>query len=119
MRQETTRIQGDEELLRMMRRSEAYDKQLRKAIEEVKRGGPRALQKDMEDWDTEEGLILFRGKVYVPKDPELRHRVVALHHDTLPTGHPGRWKTYELLSCTYWWPGMSVFVEKYVTGCEV
>ena len=77
------------------------------------------MQKDLGDWSTQEGLLLFRGKIYVPKDMELRRRVVELHHDTLPSGHPGRWKTYELVSRNYWWPGMSVFVEKYVTGCEV
>ncbi|TFY53494.1 hypothetical protein EVG20_g10089 [Dentipellis fragilis] len=32
-------------------------------------------------------------------------------------GHPGRHKTYELVTRNYWWPGMSVFIRDYVDGC--
>ena len=42
-----------------------------------------------------------------------------MHHDLPSAGHPGRWKTYELVSRNYWWPGMSIFVKKYVTGCDM
>ena len=70
------------------------------------------------DWDVEQGLILFQGKVYVPKDEGNRRDIVKTYHDSLPAGHPGRWKTYELVSRNYWWPGMSSFVEKYVSGCD-
>lgn len=101
-----------------MRQSTAYDEELVEAIERLKGGAPRALRKGLEEWNTEDGLILYCGKVYVPKDNDLRRRIAELHHDSLPTGHPGRWKTYELVSRNYWWPGMSVFVEKYVTGCN-
>ena len=40
-----------------------------------------------------------------------------MHHDTKATGHPGQWKTYELVSQNYWWPGMSTFVKNYIEGC--
>ena len=40
-----------------------------------------------------------------------------MHHDSLTAGHPGRFKTYELISREFWWPGMSVFVRDYVNGC--
>jgi len=40
-----------------------------------------------------------------------------LHHDSIASGHPGRWKTYELVKRDYWWPGMSVFVKNYMDGC--
>jgi hypothetical protein len=112
------RVEGDEELVKQIRESKAFDKELVEAIERLKDRALTALKWGLEEWNTESGLILFRGKVYVPKDPELRQRIVELHHDSLPTGHPGRWKTYELVSWNYWWPGMSVFIEKYVSGCE-
>jgi len=34
----------------------------------------------------------------VPNDPELRRRITSQHHDTRVAGHPGRWKTLELIS---------------------
>ena len=71
-----------------------------------------------EEWAEEQGLILFRGKVYVPKDIELRKEIVRLHHKTSISGHPGRWKTLELVMRNYWWPGISKFVLSYVDGCD-
>ena len=49
----------------------------------------------------------------------LRQQIVKIHHDLPSAGHPGWWKTYELVSRNYWWPGMTTFVKKYVTGCDI
>ena len=96
-------IEGDVELLQRVREAKEFDEELVDAIEKVKVGAPRMLRRGLEEWNTEDGLLLFRGKVYVPKDLELRRDIVALHHDTVAVGHPGRWKTYELVSRNYWW----------------
>ena len=32
-------------------------------------------------------------------------------------GHPGEWKTIELISREYWWPGITEFIKAYVKGC--
>jgi transposase InsO family protein len=71
------------------------------------------------EWSEMDGLLLFRGKVYVPKDPDLRRRIVALHHDSPLAGHAGRWKTLELVSRNYWWPQMSRFIGQYVATCDL
>src|SRR5258708_9323096 len=34
------------------------------------------------------------------------------------TSHPGQWKMLELVSCNYWWLGISCYVASYVTGCD-
>ena len=34
-------------------------------------------------------------------------------------GHPGHWKTYELVFREYWWPGLSQFTKNFVEGCAV
>ena len=41
-----------------------------------------------EEWEERDGLVLFRGKVYIPLDGQLRHDIVEAHHDTPVTGHP-------------------------------
>src|SRR3979490_597235 len=71
-----------------------------------------------EEWAEENGLILHRGKVYVPLDSKLRYDIVKAHHDASFTGHPGRWKTRELVSRSYWWPGMGQYIAKYVRACD-
>ena len=89
------------------------------ALAKVQTLGPRKLREGLDEWNTEHGLLLFRGKVYVPNDPELRKELVAMHHDTPAAGHPGRYKTLELLSRNYWWPSMTKFVNEYVDTCDI
>jgi len=43
-----------------------------------------------EEWQIEGELVLKEGKVYVPKDEELRVEIIQLHHDTLVAGHKGK-----------------------------
>jgi len=63
-------------------------------------------------------LILFRGKVYIPKNIQLRHEIIQLHHDTPVAGHLGQWKTLEMVTQNYWWPGITKLVFDYVDGYD-
>jgi len=83
--------------------------------------GPREFKKFLQDWNYENGLLLYRRKVYIPQsmDDTLRQQIVQMHHDLPSAGYPGWWKTYELVSRNYWYPGMATFVKKYVTGCNL
>jgi len=59
------------------------------------------------------------GKVYVPRDDELRTEIVRLYHD-IPIGeHRGQWKTVELVTQNFWWPGVTKEVKRYVEGCDI
>jgi hypothetical protein len=64
------------------------------------------------------GFGINFGKVYVPNDVKLRSEIIALHHDTPVAGHGGQWKTVELVTRNYWWPGVTRDVKKYVGGCD-
>src|ERR1700746_2394995 len=44
---------------------------------------------------------------------------MKMHHNLITIGHPGWWKTYELVTQNYWWPGILTFVKEYVNGCAV
>jgi len=63
--------------------------------------------------------VLKEGKVYIPKDEELRAEVIWLHHDALTARHGGRWKTVELVTRNYWWPGVTRDVGRYVEGFDL
>jgi len=71
------------------------------------------------EWLEEEGLLQFRGKIYVPQNADLRRRVVSLCHDTKVARHPRRWKTLELVSKDYWWPQMSRYIGQYISTCDL
>jgi len=50
---------------------------------------------------------------------DLRRHIIALCHDTQIAGHPGDWKTLELVSHNYWWPQMSRYINQYVSTCNL
>jgi len=54
------------------------------------------------EWLEDDGVLQFRGKIYILWNADLRRRVVSLCHDTKVAGHPGCWKTLELVSRDYW-----------------
>ena len=86
-------------------------------MEGLKQGKKKSLHGA--EWRIEDGLIFFRGKLYVPNNPELRRRIVEQHHDTPVAGHPGRFKTLELVSRNYWWPQMSRYINNYTRHCDL
>jgi len=92
------------------------DERVVKAVEELKKAGVKTLRD--EEWEIEDGVVLKEGRIYVP-ERELRGEIIQLHHDTPVGGHGGRWKTMELVTRNYWWPGVTKEVERYVDGCNV
>ena len=70
---------------------------------------------ELRDWQIIDGILYFRHRAYVP--PSAHHDIIQLHHDHPTAGHPGRFKTLELLQRSYWWPSMSTYIRNYVTGC--
>ena len=107
---------SEKELLSEIRKNKALDESVAKAVEEMKRSPNRRLRSD--EWTEEQGLLMFRGKVYIPKNEQLRRKIVALYHDSEIAGHPGRWKTMELVTRNYWWPNMARFIATYIQGCD-
>src|SRR5258706_1776597 len=105
---------GGDELVECIWRSTDYDNAVVKALQEL---GAGTLQSD--EWERDGDLVMYRGRMYVPKDPQLCHDIVHAHHDSMMTSHPGQWKTLELVSRNYWWPGISWYVASYVAGCDV
>jgi len=71
------------------------------------------------EWSNIDGLLRFQEKIYVPWSPDLCRQIVALCHNTQIAGHPGRWKTLELVSWNYWWPQMSRYIGQYVSTCDL
>jgi len=63
--------------------------------------------------------VIKEGKIYVPKDGKLRVEIIQLHHDVPVAEHGGRWKTVELVTRNYWWPGVTRDIGRYVEGCDL
>jgi hypothetical protein len=89
-----------------------------KAARELWKDKGRGTIKSAE-WSESDGLLMFRGKICVPKDRDLRHRIIKQHHNTCIAGHAGCFKTLEPMSRNYWWPQMSHYIGIYVKHCDL
>jgi hypothetical protein len=100
-----------------------YDFDVTRAIELLQEEGPTSIQNNLEDWKIEEvdnqKTIFYKGKQYIPKDQELWQDILKLFHDHETAGHPGELETYNSVKQHYWWPGLRIFVKKYVKGCGI
>ena len=81
----------------------------------MKKVGVKVLRN--EEWQIENDLVLKEGKVYVPRDEELRLEIIWLYHDTLIAGHRRQWKMVELVTRNYWQLRVTKEVKRYVEGC--
>jgi len=68
------------------------------------KSGSREFKKSLQDWNYENRLLLYKEKIYIPHSVEdtLQQQIIQMHHNLPSTRHPGRWKTYELVSRNYW-----------------
>ena len=64
-------IQGDPMLRECIRAAQDYDTEVSKALESILKNGPRTISRGLEDWNLEDGIILHRGQIYIPKDINL------------------------------------------------
>jgi hypothetical protein len=116
------RLEGEEHnILREVRRSlkdGMQEESVAKAARELQKDKGRGTIKSAE-WSESDGLLMFHGKIYVPNDRDLRHRIIEQHHNTRIAGHAGHFKTLELVSRNYWWPQMSCYISIYVKHCDL
>ena len=50
----------------------------------------------------------------MPKDKELRLKVIQLYHNILVAKHKGRWRMIELVTKNYQWPEVTKNVGRYI-----
>ena len=94
-------VEGPEvEIVEKIRKARSKDEDVVRVVEEMKKAGVKELRGN--EWKIEGDLVLKEGKVYVPKDEELRVEIIRLHHNVPAAGHGGRWKTVELVTRNYW-----------------
>ena len=111
-------IEGLEvELLEKIKKARSKDEDVVRVVEEMKKTKVKEIRENK--WKIEGELLLKKGKVYVPKDKELRAEVIQLHYDILAMGHGGHWKTVELVTRNYWWPGVTRDVGRYIEGYDI
>ena len=61
--------------------------------------------------------IRVRNRLVVPKDSELRNKILIEAHYSKFSIHPGGTKMYRDLNRNFWWSGMKRDIAEYVSRC--
>ena len=64
------------------------------------------------------GILWFEDRLVVPKDPELRKKILDEAHLSKFSMHPGSNKMYHDLRSLYWWTRMKREIAKYISECD-
>ncbi|QRW23764.1 Transposon Tf2-7 polyprotein [Rhizoctonia solani] len=105
-------IQTDSDLNDLIRDALHDDKAVHKILKSLEEDIP------VKGWKIDNGLLYYHDRIYVPNKPEIRKAVLESRHDNPSTGHPGQFRTLDLLSRDYYWSGMKQSVTKYVQACD-
>jgi len=118
---EGVQLEGPErDILREIRQENQKDDQeepVAKAARELQQASGKTVRSA--EWSEDSRVLRFRGKIYVPRNADLQRQVVSLCHNMKVAGHPGCWKTLELVSRNYWWPQMSRYIGQYISTCDL
>lgn len=60
-----------------------------------------------------DGLLLYKGRIVVPTDPDIRRKLLYEMHDSKSAGHSGVLRTYKRLKKKFYWPHMYKAVQQY------
>src|SRR5258708_3845621 len=82
---EAVTLEGEEAVfMERIQQSDQYDNPVVKALKALDVG-----ELCSDEWTRAEEVVLYRGRVYVPDDPQLCHDLVHAHHSAAVAGHPG------------------------------
>ncbi|KAK7570621.1 hypothetical protein V3481_007378 [Fusarium oxysporum f. sp. vasinfectum] len=114
----TLSIELPEEISRLLDEGYQTDEDLQSILQALKEGAPRHPKITLAECKVVQERLLYRDRIYVPNHDPLKTALLKACHEHPIAGHPGRARTYDLLSRDYYWPGMLSFVERWVKNCH-
>ena len=64
-------------------------------------------------------LLWWKGRLVVPDNTDLRHRLLAEYHGSLVGGHAGTSRTYARLAQQFFWVNMRRDIQRFIQQCQV
>ena len=109
--------QLDLDLVKKISQSSSSDLIITKVLEAMNRENinPWLPWTTKEDWQFEDRKLYFKHRLYILE--EVQCQLVMDTHESLVGGHGGFFLTLHLLQKDYWWPGMSTFLQKFISRC--
>ena len=66
-----------------------------------------------------DGTMRFKGRLCVPRDVELRNKLLIDDHRAKYTIHLGSTRMYQDLKRQFWWSKMKRDIAQYVANCQI
>jgi hypothetical protein len=66
-----------------------------------------------------ENRIYYKNRLFIPENTELKMQIIYRTHNSETRGHPGRMKTTELVSKSYFWPKITHDIQNYIKSCHL
>ncbi|QRW17779.1 Retrotransposable element Tf2 protein [Rhizoctonia solani] len=109
------------ELQRQIKASLDQDESLEEILQFLQNESkaPPSIKRAFKDYEMEAGLLFYQGQIVVPDVGTLRTDLLRIFHNSPLAGHPGRQRTLELVSRTYYWPGIRANTYWHVDSCEI
>jgi len=115
---ETINLKIDKELLNEIRTLSGADKEIQEIQRKKASGTTHDGKIALGLCEENRGLLMYDGLIWIPDDDTLRLRILRDHHDVQAAGHPGRVRTLELVSRSFYWPGQRKYIHRYVDHCD-
>jgi len=82
---------NDKIILKKVKAALLSDK-VTKNYKSLLKSGPREFKKSLQDWNYENRLLLYRGKIYISHsmDDTLQQQIIQMHHNLPSTRHLGQ-----------------------------
>ncbi|XP_043692983.1 uncharacterized protein LOC122643428 [Telopea speciosissima] len=94
--------------------AQSSDEEFQHIISNIRAG----TQKGVDLTVTADGVLMFRNKLCVPADTQLKDLILQEAHQSPYSVHPGGTKMYRNLKQYLWWHGMKHDVAAYVSKCS-
>jgi hypothetical protein len=100
---ETLELQIDHELLQQIKDKMKHDAVMQETIAKLRNGEKSDNKVALGLCEIRDDLLTYDGLIWIPDDDDLRLKILHDYHDSQAAGHPGRAKTLELVSRSFYW----------------
>lgn len=66
-----------------------------------------------------EGLLLYKGRLYIPQHEEFKNKLLELTHINPWGGHSGYDKTIHIIKRYFYWEGLKRDVKVLIRNCDL
>jgi hypothetical protein len=95
------------DLLQEIQKGQVEDEKVQEIKHHIKEEKSPVFSED------EEGVLCYKGRIYVPNVKELKDRILHEAHESAYSIHLGGDKMYHDIKATYWWYGIKRDVAEY------